>query len=489
MVIIQDIIKEKVRVLSIHHHVSSRTYCYHSRYYKDDILLKVEGNDENFTALVLANNNLSTEFISNDGNDYINLGQSIAKNTRVQKLRIHLKTMDQQILQIKIHDTTGVDPMNKGLLGGIKRNTSIFKLYLDSGDINIDHGFGKDILQMYTQEKKKSQLISLSISNVTLKSGAEQIIASTFRSCTQLTNVRLSNSNITDEQLLPIIEAAREHLEQLILDKNRISSVACNALATILENPHYKLRYLDLSHNPIGNEGMNTIVKSLIGNKRLEDLKLSHCQIDADAEDLFSKLICDTESINSIRSSNHTLKRLILQRNYPQETEQKLLDLLLIMNMNIGNRHDVGIRKILQYHPNIDMSALFELGGDGERTLKSLPYVIRFFMIARQGIGDGDDPVSVNELDKRKLTAIYQYTRAMSLRFVHIRRVEKNDPTLTRITIGGDTDAFTRYAFSLGDDYDRLGVAIGNNQHLTGLNVTLDTPAGLDTLFYMQIVS
>jgi len=76
----------------------------------------------------------------------------------------------------------------------------------------------------------------------------------------------------------------------------------------------------------------------------------------------------------------------------------------------------------------------------------------------------------------------------MSLRFVptpHIRRVEKNDPTLTRITIGGDTDAFTRYAFSLGDDYDRLGVAIGNNQHLTGLNVTLDTPAGevaLDTL-------
>ena len=73
---------------------------YHSRYYKDDILLKVEQNDENFTALVLGNNNLSTEFISNDGNDYINLGQSIAKNTRVQKLHIHLKTVDQQILQI-----------------------------------------------------------------------------------------------------------------------------------------------------------------------------------------------------------------------------------------------------------------------------------------------------------------------------------------------------------------------------------------------------
>lgn len=236
---------------------------------------------------------------------------------------------------------------------------------------------------------------------------------------------------------------------------------------------------------------MNTLVKSLIGNKTLEDLKLSHCQIDdADAEDIFSKLICDTESINSMRSSNHTLKRLSLQRKYPQETEQKLLDLLLTMNMNIGNRHDVGIRKILQYHPNIDMSALFELGGDGERTLKSLPYIIRFFMIARHGIGDGDDPVSVNELDKRKLTAIYQYTRAMSLRFVptpHIRRVEQNDPTLTTITIGGDTDAFTRFASSLGDDYDHLGVAIGNNQHLTGLNITLDTPAGdvaLDSGFF-----
>ena len=51
-----------------------------------------------------------------------------------------------------------------------------------------------------------------------------------------------------------------------------------------------------------------------------------------------------------------------------------------------------------------------------------------------------------------------------------LRRVQENDDTLESLWIGGRRD----FRSSVGDDYSRLGAAIGENTHLTKLNVVLD---------------
>ena len=52
------------------------------------------------------------------------------------------------------------------------------------------------------------------------------------------------------------------------------------------------------------------------------------------------------------------------------------------------NKSHVAIRKILKYHPNIDMKPLFEWGAneDGEQTLKALPHVVDRFERAKEAV-------------------------------------------------------------------------------------------------------
>ena len=71
--------------------------------------------------------------------------------------------------------------------------------------------------------------------------------------------IYLSENNMTDAQLLPIIDAIRgghHHvLEILDLDDNNIGDVGCETLATLLEDPNCNLRSLDFRHNQIGDAG------------------------------------------------------------------------------------------------------------------------------------------------------------------------------------------------------------------------------------------
>ena len=57
------------------------------------------------------------------------------------------------------------------------------------------------------------------------------------------------------------------------------------------------------------------------------------------------------------------------------------------MNRDANKRH-VAIRKILRYHPNIDMEPFFEWDleeeEEGEQTLKALPFVIDWFERAKR---------------------------------------------------------------------------------------------------------
>ena len=265
------------------------------------------------------------------------------------------------------------------------------------------------------------------ISNVDVR----VVINTTFSSCTNLKTLNFNYSNVTDEQLLPMVDAIRGHssLQKLALHHNMIGNIGSQALATLLEHPNSNLRRLDLNYNHINNEGAIAIANSLANNTKLKELVVDGNHMDNQhiVEDAFFGVLCNTTSINATYSSNHTLTKLPLP-NFHMGNQ-----LLSLLKLNMGtNKKYVAIKKILQHHPNIDMEPLFEWGSKDERNLLSLPYVIAWFDRARVAIEHVNESGYNSDLDyyynvrdvydyqveEEKLTAIYEFALAMPLLFI-----------------------------------------------------------------------
>ena len=197
----------------------------------------------------------------------------------------------------------------------------------------------------------------------------------------------------------------------LSLTDNAIGNRACETIAALLEDPHCNLCLLNLYNNEIDIEGATIIANSLANNTKLKRLILGQNPIDQSS---LSKAVCNTTSINSTYSSNHTLEDKDM--NY---TGAHLASVLRMNNS--ANKSHVAIKKILQYHPFIDMEPLFNL--DGEDNLKALPYAVDWFKRAKIAVAeetrvDLNNMISAIHIDQRKLSAIYQSARAMPLLFV-----------------------------------------------------------------------
>ena len=66
---------------------------------------------------------------------------------------------------------------------------------------------------------------------------------------------------MTDEQLVPIVEAIRNHpmCENFSLHDNSIRNAGCGTIATLLEAPNCNLQTLYLSGNNISDGGINVL--------------------------------------------------------------------------------------------------------------------------------------------------------------------------------------------------------------------------------------
>jgi hypothetical protein len=230
---------------------------------------------------------------------------------------------------------------------------------------------------------------------------------------------------MADEQLLPMVDAIRDHrsLKTLSLEENFIGNAGCETLAALLEDQNCNLQKLYLNNNHINNEGATTLANSLSSNTKLKYLILhnNYELDDASVQDIFSRLLCNTSSINSIYFSNHTLEKLRLQPIGD--------DLRFLLRLNKGtNKSHVAIKKILKYHPNMNMEALFEwnMEGEGERDLKALPYVIAWYKKAQEAVA-GDEGGESYNIDKSKLAAMYQFAKAMPLLFVPASHIKVGD--------------------------------------------------------------
>ena len=370
-----------------------------------NILRRVTQNDPSLTTLILDNNNIygddSFMFYSDNGDDYSALGAAIANNTHLAKLEFTLS------------DDLPLTVANRAFYDGLKSNSSIHELILYCRSLNIAGGVAHEILKIY--QENNNHLTVLRIYDADLQSGGDRVIVDTLRNCRNLQSLDLTGCDITDAQLLPMVEAVRRHhlLESLDVGSNDIGNAGCEAIATLLIDPNCNLRILNLAGNAINNEGATTIANSLTNNNQLQKLYLYRNPIDQSVEDVFSNILYNTSNINNTYSSNHTLKALVFGCGHGHSHGQHLAS-LLSMNTHTNKSH-VAIKKILKFHPNIDMEPLFDWDAEeGEQNLKALPYVINWFGRAREAIVDEDEE-EYNNIEGRKLSAIFQFAKAMPL--------------------------------------------------------------------------
>ena len=365
-----------------------------------ETLRRMNQNDPSLTELRLVGNSYGAnvgEFVSDNSNDYSILGAAVTNNTHLAKLIVHIDDLPLGVVDRELfHD-------------GLKSNFSISDVQLFCRSQNIAGGAGQEILKAY---QWNGNLTFLVIYYANLRNGGDRVIVDTLRTCRNLQKFDLNHCNITDEQLLPIVDAIRGHrlLEELSLFGNNIGNVGCEAIATLLEDPNCNLRVVHLGNNAFDNEGATTIANSLTTNNKLQKLLLDHNQIDRSVHDVFSNILCNVSNINSVYSSNHALKTL----SFGGQPIGQQLGSLLSMNEGANKSH-VTIKKILHRYPNIDIEPLFQWDADGEQTLKALPYVVNWLERARVAVPDDDEEYNIEE---RKLSAIFQCARAMPLLFV-----------------------------------------------------------------------
>ena len=371
-----------------------------------DTLSLIEQNDYDLTELCIGYSGTDDgEFQSSAASDYSRLGAAIGNNNHLTKLIVALDDEDP------------LDTANNKFFDGLKRNSSISDLQLSCNYHTLIGGIGQEMLKSY--QKINNNLTRLCITGAVLENGGGNVITDTLRWCRNLNTITFPNNNITDEQLLPLIEAikggCKTSLEQLYLYENRIGNSGCHALATLLGDPNTKLHYLDLDNNRIDTEGSTVIANSLANNTKLEALYLSINPFDSSAVGTFCRVLCNTSSVNYTYRSNHTLVELRLS---DEQQGQHADHLSSIMRLNRGeNKSHVAIRKILKYHPNIDMEPLFEWDAEGEQTLKALPFVIDWFERAEEAVAD-EDHNSTYHVEEKKLSAIFQFAKAMPLLFL-----------------------------------------------------------------------
>lgn len=224
---------------------------------------------------------------------------------------------------------------------------------------------------------------------------------------------------------MPLVEAVRGHelLEKLLLAENNIGNIGCEAIATLLADPTCNIQVLGLSNNDISSGGAGDIANSLSRNNQLETLYLNNNRITRPSpimQQSFSRVLCDTSSINNTYSSNHTLKEVFLFVGSEKPAFHKLLKL------NKGtNKSHVAMIKILKYHSNMDLSTLYDWDLGGEWTLKALPYVVGWFDKAREAVANDDEERYT--IDTRTISAFYQFARAMPLMFVPSSHIKAED--------------------------------------------------------------
>ena len=147
-------------------------------------------------------------FASSKGTDYSKLGRCIDHNTRLTTLMVYIDGFGSIIFP------------NRDFVEGLRGNSTIYDLHINCDYTNIVGGIRQEILNAY---QENNNLSVLRIQQAGLQNGGDHLIGDVLRRCTNLNQIRLPLCNISNEQIVPIVDAIRGHTSLWLveLDLNR----------------------------------------------------------------------------------------------------------------------------------------------------------------------------------------------------------------------------------------------------------------------------
>jgi len=227
---------------------------------------------------------------------------------------------------------------------------------------------------------------------------------------TKLRQLSLRGNDIDDESVKSLVSAiGGSKLVRLSLSRNRfITSEGYKTLSNLLERPDSSLKFLFLRSNNIGDDGALVLAAALTNNSTLKTLSLKNSGITSKGWSLFSKILCDTSSVNNTYLSNHTLCNLGNDVGVPPNT-----DLSLRLN---GSEHEgqAVVVKILQQYHQIKVQPFFEW------EFKVLPLLVGWFTKASKRATAGPPDAFTcatfeDSIKRMKINAIYDFVRELPM--------------------------------------------------------------------------
>ena len=219
-----------------------------------------------------------------------------------------------------------------------------------------------------------------------------------------LHTLNLGRNNIDDEGVETLVHALSgcNQLQELSFSCNRsITARGWETVSTLLERPDSNLKELFLCSNSLGNEGALMFANALRINTKLKHLNLPGNGISREGWTSFSKLLCDTSSVNNMYLSNHTLGNLGM-RDVSADV-RSYLDL----NRSSENKRKIAMTKILCHNSHINMQPFFEW------ELKVLPLIVTWLEKATACTTEFDE-----QIRKMKLSCIYDFVREFPMLYI-----------------------------------------------------------------------
>jgi Ran GTPase-activating protein (RanGAP) involved in mRNA processing and transport len=254
-------------------------------------------------------------------------------------------------------------------------------------------------------------LKSLILPNNSIGDDGISALAPALASIQSFEELYLSNNSIGDEGLQALVEGISHcsKLSKLRLDGNRsITALGVVSLSALLRSDNCSLAVLELYFIRIGNDGAAALADGLRGKTLLRELHFSSNQagITEVGWSAFSKLLCDTSSVNNTYLSNHTL-----QVTCDWEDEGAPDDVKQLLELNKHPDEHVAIHKILKSHADFDVEPFFEWN------LKALPLVVSWFerVITLMNVNDHKwiSDESLEAIQSRKLSTMYKFIRGL----------------------------------------------------------------------------
>jgi hypothetical protein len=270
------------------------------------------------------------------------------------------------------------------------------------------------VTEVATALKLQVQLKSILLSNNNIGRDGCIALGSTLSRWPASNSLEVLNlhSNVIDDGGIQALVSGLMNCRSLTtmnLARNRsITADGLRSFYPLFQSESHSLEHFLLSGINFGDDGATTLAEGLRGNKSLKTLTfdVEATGITTVGWSAFSRLLCDTSTVNNTYLSNHTLTRI---GNYDNEGTPDDIQRLLTMNKHY--RRVAAICKILQSHSDLDMEPFFKL------KMKFLPAIMSWF---RRVWSIEDNLISFGHIDEserscqsRKLSALYKFVRGM----------------------------------------------------------------------------